>query len=113
MNLGLTSDYTMEEVVFALKSMRLTKASGSDGFLTLFFKNFWHIVWHEVGGFCLDILNKGGSIYEVNLTNIVLIPKVAHPTNLKNFHPICLCTLRIGSKKFCTYVLMKQKVLLF
>ncbi|KAA3452447.1 reverse transcriptase [Gossypium australe] len=38
-----------------------------------------------------NILNKGVPLEEVNLTNIVFLPEVAHPTNLKNIHPISFC----------------------
>ncbi|KAA3470119.1 reverse transcriptase [Gossypium australe] len=61
----------MEEIVLALKTMGPKKVAESG-----------------VGEFCLDILNKEGSLEGVNMTNIVLTPKVAHPTNLKNFRPI-------------------------
>ncbi|KAA3480918.1 reverse transcriptase [Gossypium australe] len=69
------------------------KAAGCDGFPSLFFQRFWHIIGQEVGNFYLEILNKGGPVDGVNLTTIVLIPKVASPIKLKNFQPINLCTI--------------------
>ncbi|KAA3484416.1 reverse transcriptase [Gossypium australe] len=57
MNQGLTKNYTRYEVILALKSMRPTKASRSDGFLALFFQKYWHTIGQEVGDFYLDILN--------------------------------------------------------
>ncbi|KAA3469419.1 reverse transcriptase [Gossypium australe] len=72
-NEGLLSPFREEEVWTALKGMGPTKALGSDGFPTLFFQKFWHIV--------------------VNVTEIVLIPKIPNPTSLVNFRPISLCTV--------------------
>ncbi|KAA3473073.1 reverse transcriptase [Gossypium australe] len=95
MNQGLIEKYTKEEIIIALKSMGPTKAFRSDGFSTLFFQKYWHIVGQEVGDFYLDILNEGGPFDGVNMTNIVLIPKVASSTNLKNFCPINLCIPKV------------------
>ncbi|KAA3477538.1 reverse transcriptase [Gossypium australe] len=93
MNHMLTENYTMEEIISALKNMGPTKASGGDGFPVLFFQKYWHIVGKEVSNFCLNILNNDGLIEEIHTTNIVLIPKVANLVNLKSFRPISLCTV--------------------
>ncbi|KAG8491705.1 hypothetical protein CXB51_015144 [Gossypium anomalum] len=66
MNQSLLVPYTEKEVVEALKGIGPTKASGSDGF---------------------------PSMEKNNRTQIVLIPNIANPTNLKNFRPISLCTV--------------------
>lgn len=56
----------------------------------MFFQKCWHIVGRDVTNFCLNILNEGMDFNSLNVTNIVLIPKIPHPTNLKNFKPISL-----------------------
>ncbi|KAA3484647.1 reverse transcriptase [Gossypium australe] len=57
-NVVLLSTYMVEEVYQALKGMGPTKALGWDGFPTLFFQNYWHIVGKDVREFCLGILNE-------------------------------------------------------
>lgn len=47
----------------------------------------------DVGKFCLEFLNNGKDIEDLNLTEIVLIPKYSNPTNLANFRPISFCTV--------------------
>lgn len=39
----------------------------------------------------MGILNDGKNLDLVNLTDIVLIPKLPKPTSLANFRPISLC----------------------
>ncbi|KAA3488219.1 reverse transcriptase [Gossypium australe] len=92
-NAALLSDYTEEEVFFALKGMGPTKAPGPDGFSALFFQRYWHIVGTEVINFCLGILNNDQSLGQLNSTDIILIPKTQNPASLLNFRPISLCTV--------------------
>lgn len=47
---------------------------------------------NDIFQFCLDVLNKGKSIYSINNTKIVLIPKIKNPTQITEFRPISLCS---------------------
>lgn len=58
----------------------------------VFFKKYWHIVGRDVD-FCLKVLNEGMELAAINLTNIVLLPKILHLMNLVNFRPISLCNV--------------------
>lgn len=69
------------------------KASGNDGFLTLFYQKFWHIIGKDVMSFCLGILNDRKDIGLVNKTNIVLIHKISSPRTMGHFRPISLCNV--------------------
>ncbi|MBA0777426.1 hypothetical protein Gotri_005446, partial [Gossypium trilobum] len=93
MNQLLTTKYTGEEVFAVLKGMRPTKAASSDGYPTIFFQKFWHIIGREVSNFCIENLNGGMSLKPFTVTNIVLIPKTAQLLNLTNFRPISLYTV--------------------
>lgn len=82
----------MEEEVYAVvKGVGPTKVPGVDGFPTLSFQICWHIVGSDINSYCLGVLNEGKEINSMNVTNIVLILKVLHPTNLMNFRPISFC----------------------
>lgn len=47
----------------------------------------------DVETFCLEVLNDGKDFKFLNLTEIVLIPKISNPIRLVNFRPISLCTV--------------------
>ncbi|KAA3463042.1 reverse transcriptase [Gossypium australe] len=70
-----------------------TKVPGSDGFPALFFQQYWHIVGNEVLEYCLSILNGNKWVDLVNVTEVVLIPKIPNPLTLVNFRPISLCSV--------------------
>ncbi|KAA3479552.1 reverse transcriptase [Gossypium australe] len=92
-NSALLSTYSVEEIQKALKGMGPTKAPGFDGFPALFFQKYWHIAGKDVEAFCLGVLNEGKDFESTNRTDIVLIPKSSHPTNLVAFRPTSLCTI--------------------
>ncbi|KAK5811500.1 hypothetical protein PVK06_026837 [Gossypium arboreum] len=92
-NTDLLVPFTAAKVFSALKEIGPTKAPGCDGFPALFFQRFWHIVGKDVEKFCLGILNDGRDFDSLNLTDIVLIPKLPNPTSFVNFRPISLCTV--------------------
>ncbi|KAA3485420.1 Pleiotropic drug resistance protein 4 [Gossypium australe] len=63
-NHRLTAQYTQVEIWEALQSMSATKAPGEDGFPTIFFQKFWHIIGVEVSNFCLQHLNGGMEVLD-------------------------------------------------
>ncbi|KAH1083446.1 hypothetical protein J1N35_023207 [Gossypium stocksii] len=93
MNQSLMATYTEEEIVEALKGIGPAKALGSDSFLAVFYQKYWHIIGKDTCTFCLDILNHGKSLEEINRTQSVLILKATNPINLKKLCPISLCTV--------------------
>ncbi|KAA3460176.1 reverse transcriptase [Gossypium australe] len=92
-NYCLKAQYTQVEIWEALQSMGATKASGENGFPAIFFQKFWHIIGVEVSNFFLQHLNGGIEVSSINCTQIVLIPKIANPNSLSQFHPISLCNV--------------------
>ncbi|KAH1130704.1 hypothetical protein J1N35_002082 [Gossypium stocksii] len=65
MNLTLIARFTLEEVYLTLKSMGPMKASGPNGFPTLFYQQYWHIGCPDVGAFCLECLNEDIQVHLV------------------------------------------------
>lgn len=76
MNVELLKDFQMDEIEIALKCIAPLKASREDGFPSMFYQKFWHIVGDEISRFCLDVLNRKTVLKEVNNTTIILLPKV-------------------------------------
>ncbi|KAA3477472.1 reverse transcriptase [Gossypium australe] len=72
MNQKLIAPYTESEIIEALKGMGPTKAAGFDGFSAIFYKKIWHIVGRETNEFCLEALNNGNPLDEINKTLVVL-----------------------------------------
>ncbi|XP_038708495.1 uncharacterized protein LOC120003549 [Tripterygium wilfordii] len=93
MNESLLRPFSEAEVAKSLFQMHPLKAPGLDGLNALFYHRHWDIVKGEVTEFCLDVLNGGRSLEEVNFTNIALIPKVSNPIVMTAFRPISLCNV--------------------
>lgn len=90
-NEELVRNFTAEKVVEALRDMTPLKAARTNGFPIFFFQKYWHLIGEEVSKYCLDVLNNGKQLEEVNKTNIVLIPKIEAPRNMTHYRPISLC----------------------
>lgn len=84
-NITLRKPYSEEETINALKSISPLKAPGIDGFSTLFFQRCWHIVGNEVSRYILGVLNGSNNLEPINVTNIVLIPKLRNLFNMAKF----------------------------
>ena len=80
----------IKKVVFNMKPL---KAPGTDGLHAIFYQSQWAVVGPSFCKFIADIFISGKIPKKVNTTLLVLIPKVEHPTSLKMFRPISLCTI--------------------
>ncbi|CAH9124076.1 unnamed protein product [Cuscuta epithymum] len=67
------------------------KSPGPDGMSPGFFQHFWNTVGPEVVRFCSELFIKGRVPKEVNITNLVLIPKKENPRGMGDWRPIALC----------------------
>jgi hypothetical protein len=81
------------------------KAPGPDGFTAGFYQTHWDTVGPSVTRAVLNFLNGGHLLETINQTTIVLISKVKHPQDLKNFRPISLCNVIY---KLCSKVLANR-----
>lgn len=85
--------------------MGASKAPGPDGFTAGFYQTHWDTVGPSVTNAVLDFLNGGQMSDIMNQATIVLIPKIKHPQDLKNFRPISLCNVIY---KLCLKVLANR-----
>lgn len=94
MNLSLTKPITDDEVRLAAFSVKGSSAPGEDGLTGLFYQKFWHIVGPELTAevhkfFYTAVLPSGW-----NHTQISLLPKIPHPSSMKDMRPISLCSVQ-------------------
>ena len=88
-----SAEFTLEEVVAAMKSMRSTSSPGPDGLPVLFYQTYWQFIGNEVIQFALNILNNGVDPSIINHTYITLIPKNNNPFRPSEYRPISLCNV--------------------
>lgn len=93
MNELLMRPFQEEEVRQALFMMHPNKAPGPDGLTAGFYQHHWELVGPAVTKAVLDFLRGGSMPEKVNTTTLVLIPKVKHPGEMKQFRPISLCNV--------------------
>lgn len=59
----------------------------------IFYQKCWAIIREDITTYYLNHLNRGMEIDLINKANIVLIPKVANPSDIIQFRPISLCNV--------------------
>nr|KYP51188.1 Transposon TX1 uncharacterized [Cajanus cajan] len=89
----LMAPVTMEEVHSTILGMKSMKSPGPDGFQPFFYKKYWPIVGKDLYIMVQNAFRYGFADSNLLDTLIVLIPKVDHPSNLKEFRPISLCNV--------------------
>lgn len=97
---NLSLPFTDDEIKQAASSMSPFKSPGPDGFPTIFYHKYWHIIGNNVTACVLNFLNNRSLPSELNYTYIMLIPNVKNPQRMTEFRPISLCNVlfKIGSK---------------
>lgn len=84
MNALLSTQFTADEVLLALKQMSPLKSPGPDGLPVIFFNKYWHVLGTNIISCVLDLLNLHLLPQALNYTFIVLIPKTARPIALRS-----------------------------
>lgn len=95
MNLSLTHQVTDEEIKEAVFQLGSLESPGPDDFPGLFYQKFWDTVGHDV---CLAVkcyFNERFLLRDLNVTNLVLIPKIPFPKSLSQYNPISLCNFSL------------------
>ncbi|KAK2647697.1 hypothetical protein Ddye_015186 [Dipteronia dyeriana] len=73
--------------------MNPSKAPGKDGLSAMFYQKFRDTIGTSVTAACLEILNGGRSVEDINSTVITLIPKTQNPVSMTDYRPISLCNV--------------------
>lgn len=71
----------------------LAKAQVLMGSILRFTKNFYHLIGQEITNTCSNWLATGCFPFELNETNVCLIPKAENPTSLKELRLVALCNV--------------------
>lgn len=107
----LTTPFTKEEIDSVIREMPTDRASGLDGFTGIFLKSCWHIIMEDFYKLCDQFFEGGLKLESVNEGFITLIPKIASPATVNDFHPITLlnCCLKVITKLLANRL---QKIIL-
>ena len=89
----LTNIPSLEQTKNILFQMEEKKTPGPDGFLAIFYKEYWPVVGNAVTKAVTSFFELGSMPKEINNSLIVLIPKTQCPTSFNNFKPISLCNV--------------------
>ena len=81
----------VDEIKKVVWEMNSHKASGPDGFPSLFFKKYWDAVESQVISIVQSFFREGWLLRQMNHTFITLIPKRQGACNFNHFRPISLC----------------------
>ncbi|XP_057250103.1 uncharacterized protein LOC130591185 [Beta vulgaris subsp. vulgaris] len=87
----LNAPYTKAENKKAFFSIPGSKAPGTDGYRTYFYRDTWEVIGEDIVAAVLDSLQSGRILKEVNTTVITLIPKNSCPKNVTEYRPISCC----------------------
>lgn len=101
----LSSEYTKEEVLYALKNMGPLKALGPDGIQATFYQRARSAVGEEVSYGEIRMLNGDRLPQKMVDAILILIPKTEHPESIKQFRYISLCNV---SFKLVTKILVNR-----
>ena len=90
---GAATPILREKIKSTMFSMKPLKAPGTDGLHAIFYQSQRHVIGPSFCRLIKDIFTSGKVPQEINTTLLVLILKEEHPSSLKMFRPISLCTV--------------------
>ena len=90
---ALTGLVSKEEVKHALMCMKSHKLPNLDGFQFVFFKKYWDTIQNNIWQLFRKAFVEGYSKEKLVETLVVLIPKLDHTKQFRDFLPISLCNI--------------------
>jgi len=99
-NVELQSNFTEEEIRFAVFDSYADGAPDPDGLPFLFYQTFWDVIKDDLLALFKSLESENLSLARLNYGTVILIPKEPDAKNLKKFIPISLlnCSFKIFSK---------------
>lgn len=94
MNAELTKPISPEEVKRATFGIKGDSAPGEDGLTGFFYQKYWHVVGQKITRDVLSFFQSSVMPEGWNHTQLCLLPKVTHPTEMTDMRPISLCTVQ-------------------
>lgn len=82
-----------DKINLAVDNLGPLKAPGLDDMSALFFQHYWSIVECDLGAMVQHFFRHVFLLKQLNHTFLVLIPKVEHPSKIKQYRPISLCNV--------------------
>ena len=79
MNAALVEPLSDVKIQDAARKMRGLKAPGPDGFQGILYQSFWDILREDVNQLIKELTQGLSTPGYLNVTNVVLIPKVPNP----------------------------------
>lgn len=80
-----------EEIHTTIKSMNANGAPANDGYTGSFYITCWDIIKTDLCAFIRDFFQGAYIPKEISSTTLILLPKVEHARNMKDFRHISLC----------------------
>lgn len=73
-----------------IKQTPSSKSPGPDGFTGFFYKQYWDVIKEDLIRVIKTFFITGEFVQDMNNTHIVLVPKTASPSSVRQFRPISL-----------------------
>ncbi|GKD79270.1 RNA-directed DNA polymerase, eukaryota, reverse transcriptase zinc-binding domain protein [Tanacetum coccineum] len=89
----MIKEITDSEIKNAIFDIGESKAPGTDGYTSTFFKKAWKIVGNDVCMAIKEFFKTRKLLGEMNATIISLIPKVSAPNKVSDYRPIACCNV--------------------
>lgn len=87
---GLEKDFFKEEIKRAIWNLGVDQASGPNEYPIFFFEKLWESIKEDITNLVIEIGEGTATLYRINYSQIVLIPKKENPITMRDFQLVAL-----------------------